>query len=844
MRRKLLVASALLSMIGLSAQAPNMEDKVNITAPAVGAVSEAVESNSPEKGDALQSRSENGVGEIIGHTTYDLQTNSANPDRIRVDADGNVQVTWTGSTGTDAPSYADRGSFYRYFDAASGEWTEEPTVRMEGNTRTGWPVNDFLGNGGEIVIAHNPTEGDYNLVSMTRGTQGTGDWTGPTAISNTGIWPRIATSGDNVFVIYTHTNGEENEDNYTMMAKSSDNGATWDYTDVVLPGVSPENGYITMSSDAYAIDAQDSTIAIVSGGTFNNIVLWKSTDMGDTWETTTVMDIGLEAFDGSTVTSLTDIDGDGVGDTINSHDGAYEMLIDETGNVHIWAGKYAFLDDDATTYGVYFPYNVGLMYWNETMGENAIQDIEPAFMRDMNGNGTLDVGASLPRYGASLVSMAAASWDEATSTPYVLFTMPVENSDLEGDPSDPTAESYRDIYGVVGGAITYDTTWEVTTITESLDITNDTTVTNDTTIDSTLIIDTTITMDTVYSADTTIANDTTVYDTLVVEGDSSFDTTIVTIDTTIAFTVTIDTTIALDTMVTDDTTIAFTVTNDTTIDSTLSVEVITMDTMITSDTTVMMDTTTSMDTFEVNGFAWSEAVNLTNTALRQFENVYPNVADRTHDGKVHVWWQRDDEPGHALENDAPDDPRTNDIIYHAFELADFEVGAPTPEFSDTAISCSRVIFTNESTGEIWETTWDFGDGFASTDINPGHTFLDTVPGTYEVCLTVYNPWGEATKCKDVEMNCLSVEDIYSNENINIYPNPSNGLLNIDINIANGNDVTVEVLDLLGSVVYFKNLNNTSAQSLDVDLSNETNGVYFVKVKINEDVFTSKVTLTK
>ena len=56
MRRKLLVASALLSMIGLSAQAPNMEDKVNITDPAVGTVSEAVESNSPEKGDALQSR--------------------------------------------------------------------------------------------------------------------------------------------------------------------------------------------------------------------------------------------------------------------------------------------------------------------------------------------------------------------------------------------------------------------------------------------------------------------------------------------------------------------------------------------------------------------------------------------------------------------------------------------------------------------------------------------------------------------------------------------------------------------------------------------------------------------
>jgi len=261
-------------------------------------------------------------------------------------------------------------------------------------------------------------------------------------------------------------------------------------------------------------------------------------------------------------------------------------------------------------------------------------------------------------------------------------------------------------------------------------------------------------------------------------------------------------------------------------------------------TTVTYDTTTSIESHTIKTYAWAEPANLTNTAMLQQENVYASAYDYVVDGKVHVWWQRDDEPGHAMESEPADAIRDNDILYHAFDIADFAPGAPTPAFSDTAISCSRAIFTNESSGEIWENTWDFGDGFGSTDIDAGHTYLDTVPTTYEVCLTVGNPWGEAELCKDVFMSCLNVEDIYANKAIAVYPNPSAGLLNIDINISNGQNLEVEVLDLLGNVVYNYAANNTSAQRFDIDLTNQSTGVYFVKVKINEEIFTSKVTLTK
>ncbi len=43
-------------------------------------------------------------------------------------------------------------------------------------------------------------------------------------------------------------------------------------------------------------------------------------------------------------------------------------------------------------------------------------------------------------------------------------------------------------------------------------------------------------------------------------------------------------------------------------------------------------------------------------------------------------------------------------------------------------------FTNTSAGDFTTSQWDFGDGGASTEANPAHTY--TVPGTYAVTLTV------------------------------------------------------------------------------------------------------------
>ena len=75
--------------------------------------------------------------------------------------------------------------------------------------------------------------------------------------------------------------------------------------------------------------------------------------------------------------------------------------------------------------------------------------------------------------------------------------------------------------------------------------------------------------------------------------------------------------------------------------------------------------------------------------------------------------------------------------------------------------------------------------------------------------------------------------------LSIYPNPSIGTLNIAL--TEKVESTVLVYNMLGEVV-FNSTKNT--QLFTVDMNNQPNGVYFVKVKSGDDLTTKKVVLSK
>lgn len=83
-----------------------------------------------------------------------------------------------------------------------------------------------------------------------------------------------------------------------------------------------------------------------------------------------------------------------------------------------------------------------------------------------------------------------------------------------------------------------------------------------------------------------------------------------------------------------------------------------------------------------------------------------------------------------------------------------------------------------------------------------------------------------------------------NGNLLLFPNPSNRLVFLNTILLPNENGGIEVEDLNGRKVYQKNVCNSN-QILYIDLSNLSNGVYFVKVNLSlQGTYTSKVVIHK
>lgn len=77
---------------------------------------------------------------------------------------------------------------------------------------------------------------------------------------------------------------------------------------------------------------------------------------------------------------------------------------------------------------------------------------------------------------------------------------------------------------------------------------------------------------------------------------------------------------------------------------------------------------------------------------------------------------------------------------------------------------------------------------------------------------------------------------------NIYPNPTNGISSTKLTLTNSSEVSLQVVNLMGQVVYTENYGHKAAgvHTLSVDASDLTSGVYFVTVKAGNATSTSKM----
>ncbi len=82
-----------------------------------------------------------------------------------------------------------------------------------------------------------------------------------------------------------------------------------------------------------------------------------------------------------------------------------------------------------------------------------------------------------------------------------------------------------------------------------------------------------------------------------------------------------------------------------------------------------------------------------------------------------------------------------------------------------------------------------------------------------------------------ELCCLSVESLFAESGISLYPNPTTGKLTVEIEARDHKDINLEIVNLLGQVVWKKDLqNNGEPRFVEViDMSKQSKGTYFLRV---------------
>lgn len=162
-------------------------------------------------------------------------------------------------------------------------------------------------------------------------------------------------------------------------------------------------------------------------------------------------------------------------------------------------------------------------------------------------------------------------------------------------------------------------------------------------------------------------------------------------------------------------------------------------------------------------------------------------------------------------------------------------------------ACPIIAFTATSTGGAatnW--TWDFGDSSAtSSQQNPTHDYSNAGIGTYTVSLIGNNMCGSDTTTVMVPINCIVNSQLLTMPEFKLFPNPTTGVLNVEINDAIAEDVKLIVTNLKGQKVMAKQFSVISGKlKTTIDLGDLASGLYNLKIVAGNQIFLGNIALER
>ncbi len=184
------------------------------------------------------------------------------------------------------------------------------------------------------------------------------------------------------------------------------------------------------------------------------------------------------------------------------------------------------------------------------------------------------------------------------------------------------------------------------------------------------------------------------------------------------------------------------------------------------------------------------------------------------------------------------------------EVTLYHQPAPSASFTSTpqAATATNLTVDFDATASTFAASassfdWNFGDGNTGSGALTSHAYAAN--GTYNVSLVVTGVCGTDTLVVPVTVAGISVGETPLDRSLAMYPNPTKGAFQFDLELGSAQQVQVKVLSATGQTVWARTWDSArEIRREPVDLSACASGLYLLQVTTEEGVVTRRIALQK
>lgn len=126
----------------------------------------------------------------------------------------------------------------------------------------------------------------------------------------------------------------------------------------------------------------------------------------------------------------------------------------------------------------------------------------------------------------------------------------------------------------------------------------------------------------------------------------------------------------------------------------------------------------------------------------------------------------------------------------------------------------------------------------STDVTTGTSSIVTnlVAGTYSVTIT--DAFGCFTS-ETFDLGIVSTKELADLVDINLYPNPANDIINLNLTLEQANALDIQIYNSIGQQIWTSSLPAAEQHNLLIPVSNYSSGLYFMQVSSDQGQITKR-----